>query len=56
MARRSTETQRNRAIDELRRSARGRELYEQLAVAASAQRDTDDNLKGSGPVRDDQLD
>jgi RNA polymerase sigma-70 factor, ECF subfamily len=48
-------TARNRAIDELRRSARGRELYEQLAVAANARRDTDDDLEGSGPVRDDQL-
>lgn len=48
-------TARNRAIDELRRSARGRELYEQLAVAASAQHDTDDKSEGSGPVRDDQL-
>jgi RNA polymerase sigma-70 factor (ECF subfamily) len=48
-------TARHRAIDELRRSARGRELYEQLAVAASARRDTDDDLEGSGLVRDDQL-
>jgi RNA polymerase sigma-70 factor (ECF subfamily) len=48
-------TARNRAIDELRRSARGRELYAQFAVATSAQRDTDDDLEGSGSVRDDQL-
>ena len=48
-------TARNRAIDELRRSARGRELYEQLAVTTSARRDTYDDVEGSGPVRDDQL-
>ncbi|MEO7909605.1 MAG: sigma-70 family RNA polymerase sigma factor [Roseiflexaceae bacterium] len=48
-------TARNRAIDELRRSARGRELHEQLTVAASIQRDTSDDWEGSGPVRDDQL-
>jgi RNA polymerase sigma-70 factor (ECF subfamily) len=48
-------TARNRAIDELRRSARGRELYEQLAAAADTSRDTSDDVEGSGPVRDDQL-
>jgi RNA polymerase sigma-70 factor (ECF subfamily) len=48
-------TARNRAIDELRRSARGRELYEQLAAVASAPRGTGDDWEESGPVSDDQL-
>ncbi len=49
-------TARNRAIDDLRRSARGLELHEQLGTVAStspgpgAQRHGED-----GPVRDDQL-
>jgi len=48
-------TARNRAIDELRRSARGRELHERLAVAASTSRGTDDDWEASGPVHDDRL-
>jgi RNA polymerase sigma-70 factor (ECF subfamily) len=49
-------TARNRAIDDLRRSARGRGLHEQLGAAAAtsaepgAERHAED-----GPVRDDQL-
>jgi len=49
-------TARNRAIDDLRRSARGRELHEQLSVGARTSHgpavdDSDEN----GPMRDDQL-
>jgi RNA polymerase sigma-70 factor, ECF subfamily len=46
-------TARNRAIDELRRSARGRELHEQLATVASTLRG--DDWEASGPVSDDRL-
>ncbi|WP_328993227.1 RNA polymerase sigma factor [Kribbella sp. NBC_01245] len=46
-------TARNRAIDDLRRSARGRELHEQLAVEAS--NDPGDDGQESGPVSDDRL-
>jgi RNA polymerase sigma-70 factor (ECF subfamily) len=47
-------TARNRAIDGLRRSARGRELEEELAVVAPLS--PDPHLRGEeGPVRDDQL-
>lgn len=48
-------TARNRAIDELRRSSRGRELSAQLAVVTDARRDPDDHLDGRELVRDDQL-
>jgi RNA polymerase sigma-70 factor, ECF subfamily len=48
-------TARNRAIDALRRSARGRELSVQLTVAASILGDAGDEWEGSGPVQDDQL-
>jgi RNA polymerase sigma-70 factor (ECF subfamily) len=48
-------TARNRAIDELRRSARGRELHEQMATVASTPRGTGDDWEESGPVSDDQL-
>ena len=48
-------TARNRAIDALRRSARGRELHEQLATVASIPGGTSDDWEESGPVRDDQL-
>jgi RNA polymerase sigma factor (sigma-70 family) len=48
-------TARNRAIDYLRRSARGRELHEQLATVASTPRGTSDNWEERGPVSDDQL-
>jgi RNA polymerase sigma-70 factor (ECF subfamily) len=46
-----TTTARNRAIDHLRREARGRELVEQLAV----ERPGDAPMEGSGPVQDDRL-
>ena len=49
-------TARNRAIDDLRRSARGRELHEQLGAVESTSpgRDADDRGE-DGPVGDDQL-
>src|SRR3970282_2157015 len=46
-----TPTARNRAIDPLRREARGRELLEQLAV----ERPADTPREESGPVQDDRL-
>jgi RNA polymerase sigma-70 factor, ECF subfamily len=49
-------TARNRAIDDLRRSARGRGLYEQLgAVATTSQGPGTEERGEDGPVRDDQL-
>jgi RNA polymerase sigma-70 factor, ECF subfamily len=48
-------TARRRAIDELRRSARGRELHEQLAALASTPRDPGDDWEEGGPVSDDRL-
>jgi len=48
-------TARNRAIDVVRRSARGRELHEQLAAVAGTPRGPGDDWEVSGPVRDDQL-
>ncbi len=49
-------TARNRAIDDLRRSARGRELHEQLgAVASTPQGPNADDWGEDGPVSDDQL-
>ncbi|MGH2619825.1 MAG: RNA polymerase sigma factor [Anaerolineales bacterium] len=48
-------TARNRAVDVVRRSARGRELHEQLVAVASSPRDPLDNWEEEGPVRDDQL-
>jgi RNA polymerase sigma-70 factor (ECF subfamily) len=48
-------TARNRAIDGLRRSERGRELHEQLAVVAGTPRGRGDEWEGGGPVSDDQL-
>ena len=48
-------TARNRAIDGLRRSARGRELHEQQVVAASTPRGRGDDWEEGGPVSDDQL-
>jgi len=48
-------TARNRAIDGLRRSARGRELHEQLEVVASTARGRGDDREEGGPVSDDQL-
>lgn len=49
-------TARNRAIDDLRRSARGRELLDQLgAVTATSDESGTDKREEDGPVRDDQL-
>lgn len=49
-------TARNRAIDDLRRTTRGRELHEQLGAVASPPRDPGaDHWGGDGPVIDDQL-
>jgi RNA polymerase sigma-70 factor, ECF subfamily len=49
-------TARNRAIDAVRRSARGRELQEQLAALAGASHGPGTNGPGEeGPVQDDQL-
>jgi RNA polymerase sigma-70 factor (ECF subfamily) len=49
-------TARNRAIDDLRRSTRGRELREQLGAVASASHGPGTEVRGEdGPVRDDQL-
>jgi RNA polymerase sigma-70 factor (ECF subfamily) len=48
-------TARNRAIDGLRRSARGHELHEQLAVVASTPRGRVDGWEEGVPVSDDQL-
>ena len=48
-------TARNRAIDGFRRSARGRELQEQLAVVASPPPGPGDEEAGGEPVSDDQL-
>lgn len=47
-------TARNRAIDVVRRLARGRELHGQLA-AANSPRDPPERWEEHGPVRDDQL-
>jgi RNA polymerase sigma-70 factor (ECF subfamily) len=49
-------TARNRAIDDLRRSIRGRELHEQLGAAANTSHSPGaDDLEEDGPVSDDQL-
>jgi RNA polymerase sigma-70 factor, ECF subfamily len=49
-------TARNRAIDDLRRSARGRELHEQLAAVTTTSQGTGAGEPGDdGPVSDDQL-
>ena len=49
-------TARNRAIDDLRRSVRGRELHEQLAALAVDSHDPGTEVWGDeGPVRDDRL-
>jgi RNA polymerase sigma-70 factor (ECF subfamily) len=47
-------TARNRAIDDLRRSARGRELHEQIGAIASRSPDPGD-WSEDGPVTDDRL-
>ena len=48
-------TARNRAIDDLRRSARGRELHEQLGALESTRQGVSDDGGTDSPVRDDQL-
>lgn len=49
-------TARNRAIDDLRRSARGRELHEQLGAVASSSNDPGaEDWAEDGPVSDDRL-
>jgi RNA polymerase sigma-70 factor (ECF subfamily) len=49
-------TARNRAIDDLRRSARGRELHEQLgAVKAASPVSGEEGPREDGPVTDDRL-
>jgi len=48
-------TARNRAIDQLRRSARGRELHEQLGAVATSDDAGADAWEEDGPVSDDQL-
>jgi RNA polymerase sigma-70 factor (ECF subfamily) len=49
-------TARNRAVDRLRRSARGRELYEQLgAVEAASPVSGQEDPREDGPVTDDRL-
>jgi RNA polymerase sigma-70 factor (ECF subfamily) len=49
-------TARNRAIDDRRRAARGRELYEEVgAIQATSYGLPDDELEEDGPVSDDQL-
>lgn len=49
-------TARNRAIDDLRRSARGRELHEQLGTVATTSHGPGTEERGEdGPVGDDQL-
>jgi RNA polymerase sigma-70 factor (ECF subfamily) len=49
-------TARRRAIDRLRRAARGRELHEQLGAADAPPPDADvEDWEGDGPVSDDQL-
>jgi RNA polymerase sigma-70 factor (ECF subfamily) len=47
-------TARNRAIDDLRRSARGRELHAQIGAVGSAS-DPGEDWEEDGPVKDDQL-
>jgi RNA polymerase sigma-70 factor (ECF subfamily) len=49
-------TARHRAIDDLRRSARGRELHEQLGAVDTAPQPSDVGASGEdGPVNDDRL-
>ena len=48
-------TARNRAIDDLRRSTRGRELHEQLGAVASTPQGLGADWGEDGPVSDDQL-
>jgi RNA polymerase sigma-70 factor (ECF subfamily) len=48
-------TARNRAIDDLRRAARGRELYEQIGAVARPLPSPGDDWEEDGPVNDDHL-
>src|SRR5687767_9440495 len=48
-------TARNRAIDGLRRSARGRELHAQMGAIAGPSAGAGDDWAEDGPVSDDQL-
>lgn len=48
-------TARNRAIDIVRRSARGRELHEQIGASMSALDGPDNDWEDESPVSDDQL-
>ncbi len=48
-------TARNRAIDDLRRSARGRELHEQLGAVATTSHGPGDDWEEGSSVSDDQL-
>lgn len=48
-------TARNRAIDRLRRSTRGRELEAQIALLAGSRSDVEEDVKQDGPVDDDRL-
>ena len=48
-------TARNRAIDDLRRSARGRELHKRIGAAATAPEDLGDEGEMDGPVSDNRL-
>ena len=48
-------TARNRAIDDFRRSTRGHELHNQVAVASSSHDPSTDDWAEHGPVSDDQL-
>ncbi len=48
-------TARNRAVDVVRRSARGQELHEQMAAETSAAVESQPDPEEDGPVKDDQL-
>jgi RNA polymerase sigma-70 factor (ECF subfamily) len=48
-------TARNRAIDDLRRSARGRELHEQISAVASPSPEPGEDWEEDEPVSDDEL-
>jgi RNA polymerase sigma-70 factor (ECF subfamily) len=48
-------TARHRAIDSLRRSVRGQELYAQLAASENPLQNQGDDGGADGPVRDDRL-
>ncbi|MCP3976442.1 MAG: sigma-70 family RNA polymerase sigma factor [bacterium] len=48
-------TARNRAVDVVRRSARGQELHQQLAAEVDLSPNDDIDMEEDGPVEDDQL-